>query len=53
MLQLNDPNMIRMSGQFGGNMMIQPNGMISTDMAKRMQNNRNAYVVHKSDRIAR
>jgi len=45
MLQLNDPNMIRMSGQFGGNMMIQPNGMISADMAKRMQNNRNAYVV--------
>ena len=53
MLQLNDPNMIRMSGQFGGNMMMQPNGMMTTEMAmakRAMQNNRNAYVLHLSSR---
>lgn len=35
-----------MRGQFGGNMMMQPNGMqMNNEMAKRVQQNtRNAYV---------
>jgi len=45
MLQPNDPNMMRLQGQFGGNTMMQSNGMMTAEMAKRMQNNRNGYAL--------